>query len=139
MGGVCEYLHGIAALERRPKRHQFTVHLCANAPLAQLRMNRIRKINGSSSLWQFSDIPLGSEYIDFVRKQVDLEYFQEFFAVLQLFLPFNDLLSQPKILSSLGLKTLPSLYFQCAAMPSSEILCISGVRIGSLSSPRAAP
>src|SRR5579859_2028589 len=55
------------------QRDHLPVHFCADALVADFRVHRVRKINGSGASSQFNHAAFGSEGVDFGRGEVNLE------------------------------------------------------------------
>ena len=75
-------------------------------------------------------LPARREGVDFFRVQVHFERGHELAGIAHFALPLHQLAQPGDALIVLGGgPRRPSLYFQCAAMPSSAMRCISSVRI----------
>ena len=90
MRWIRQYLHGIATFKHVAERNDFPVYLCSDTEMTKLGMDRVRKIYRCCALGEFSYIPLGCEYVDFIGVEIDLEDLHEFLAIFQFVLPLDD-------------------------------------------------
>ena len=120
----------VAGAQLGAQRHHAAVHLGADAGVAHLGVNGVGKIDGRAVGGNHHHLSLGREGVDLVGIEVHLQAGEELVGVGHLLLPLDELANPVEPLLVAGRDELsPALYFQCAAMPSSAMRCISSVRI----------
>ena len=117
-------------LSARAQRHHAAVDARADALVADVGVNRVREVHRRRSARQRLHLALRREDVDLLRVELDPEVLHELLRVAHLLLQLEQP-AQPveSTARRVPAPTRPSLYFQCAAMPSSAIRCISSVRI----------
>ncbi|KPW26109.1 Uncharacterized protein ALO83_04869 [Pseudomonas cannabina pv. alisalensis] len=76
--GSADNLDRGAALQRFGQRGQSTVDPAGNAAVADIGMYRVSEVHGGGAFGQLHDPAFRREHVDLVRKQVDLDAFDEF-------------------------------------------------------------
>src|SRR6267378_4000385 len=71
-------LDPVAVLELSPERHELVVDPRRGAAVADVGVHRVGEIHRGRAARHRHDLALGSEHVDFVRKEVDLDVLQEF-------------------------------------------------------------
>ena len=112
------------------KRHHAAVDLGADAGVADLGVNGVGEVDGRAVGGNHNDLSFGREGVDLVGIEVHLQAGEEFVGVGHLLLPLDELADPVEALFvARGDDAVLALYFQCAAIPSSAMRCISSVRI----------
>ena len=101
----------------------------ANAAVPDFGVDGIGEVDRRGIAGQNHDLTLGGEGVNLLRVEIDLEGGKKFMQGSETSRCHSTTWRSQARRCSSSAKTGPSLYFQCAAMPSSAILCISSVRI----------
>ena len=117
--------HRVAVLQLIIERYQPAVHLRPHALMPDIRMNAVGKIDGGGTFGKLPHLALGSKYVYLGGKEIHLDRLEELPIVLQVRLPLQQLPQPRKRFSSFSSIFPFSLYFQWAAIPCSDIWCIS--------------
>ena len=89
--GRRENLHGIAALELVPQRHNLAVYLRTHAMIADFRVDGIGKIDRRRPQRHLLDHALRREHIDHIVEQIEFDRVHELAIIGQIPLPFHEL------------------------------------------------
>ncbi len=70
-------LDRLAIANDSAKRRQPSIYLGGDAPIANVRVDRVRKVDHCRAARQPQDLPLRREHVHLVGKQVDLDAFEK--------------------------------------------------------------
>src|SRR5215813_227209 len=73
------------------QRDHLAVYFCADALMADFRVNGISKVDRSGAAGEFDDAPFWSEGVDFGGSEVNFERVQEFAGFLEFLRPLDEL------------------------------------------------
>src|SRR5215813_11814904 len=81
----------IAVGDFMTQRDHLAVYFCADALMADFRVNGVSKVDGSGATGEFDDAPFWSEGVDFGGSEVNFERVQEFAGFLEFLRPLDEL------------------------------------------------
>ena len=130
MAGLRQDLDHVAVAQRVLQRHDAAVHLGADAGVADVGVDGVGEIDGRRVARQHDHLAPRREGVNFFRVQVHFERGHELARIAHVAAAIRPAGAARRCADRPPPAPLrPSLYFQCAAMPSSAMRCISSVRI----------